>query len=142
MSWILNGLMWCYRARMHVVNLSLGSRVTTHNPRVFNAAYEHVGRRLRSRGILLVAAAGNDHHRPVSNPARCPSYLAVSALDRRRRLTTFTNVGPQIELSAPGQGILSTFPGRLSHPERHQHGVPARDGHGGPGQGSQSDVAR
>lgn len=111
LSWILNGLMWCYHTRMHVVNLSLGSRATSHDPRVFNAAYEHVGRRLRSRGILAVAAAGNDYHRPVSDPARCPSYLAVSALDRRRRLTTFTNVGPQVELCAPGQGILSTWRG-------------------------------
>lgn len=111
LSWILNGLTWCYRHRMHVVNLSLGSRVTTHDPTVFNAAYERVGRSLRRRGILCVAAAGNGYHKPVGNPARCPSYMAVSAIDYRRRLTTFTNVGPQVEICAPGYQILSTVPG-------------------------------
>lgn len=118
LSWILNGLTACYRARMHIVNLSLGSRATTHNPRVFNRAYEHVGRLLRRRGILIVAAAGNDRHRPVGNPARCPSYMAVSAIDNRRRLASFSNVGPQVEVCAPGVSVLSTLPpnryGRLS----------------------------
>lgn len=110
LSWILNGLMWCYRARMHVVNLSLGSRALTHNPRIFNTAYEHVGRILRSRGILLVAAAGNSAE-PVGNPARCPSYLAVSAVDRRRRRARFSCFGPQVEIAAPGVNIVSTIPG-------------------------------
>jgi subtilisin family serine protease len=111
LSWILNGLMWCYRAGMHVVSLSLGSRERTHDPNVYNKAYEHVGRILRRRGILCIAAAGNDYHRPVGNPARCPSYMAVSAIDSRRRLATFTSVGPQVEICAPGVNILSTVPG-------------------------------
>jgi subtilisin len=110
LSWILNGLTWCYRMRMHVVNLSLGSRETTHSPSVFNSAYEHLGRRLRSRGILAVAAAGNSNE-PVGNPARCPSYMAVSAIDRRRRRATFSCFGPQVETAAPGVSIISTIPG-------------------------------
>lgn len=110
-SWVLNGLLWCYRFGMHVVNLSLGSGASTHNPNTFDPAYEHVGRILRRRGIVSVAAAGNNGHQPVGNPARCPSYMAVSAVDYNRRLTTFTNIGPQIEIAAPGLGILSTLPG-------------------------------
>jgi subtilisin len=111
LSWILNGLDWCYRARMHVVSLSLGSRFSKHDPKQFNAAYERMGRILRKRGILCVAAAGNDSHRPVGNPARCPSFMAVSAIDSRRRLASFTNVGPQVEICAPGVSIRSTVPG-------------------------------
>ncbi|MFQ5570028.1 MAG: S8 family peptidase [Rhodothermales bacterium] len=111
LSWILNGLMWCARFGMHVANLSLGSGASTHDPSVFNPAYEHIGRMLRRRGILCVAAAGNGGHRPVGNPARCPSFMAVSAIDFRRRLTTFTNVGPQVEICAPGYQVLSTIPG-------------------------------
>jgi subtilisin len=110
LSWILNGLSACYRARMHIVNLSLGSGCRTHNPRVYSRAYERVGQVLRRRGILCVAAAGNSRHRPVGNPARCPSYLAVSAIDRRRRLACFSSVGPQVEICAPGAAIWSTVP--------------------------------
>ncbi len=108
-SWIINGLVWCYRNRMHVANLSLGSRVTTHDPRVYSAAYERAGRLLRQRGILSVAAAGNDNG-PVGNPARCPSFLAVSAVDCNRRRASFSNFGRQVELAAPGVDVWSTYP--------------------------------
>ena len=114
LSWILNGLMACYNARMHVVNLSLGSGANTHNPNVYNQAFEHVGRRLRSRGILAVAAAGNSNSF-VGNPARCPSYMAVSAIDSRRRRAPFSCFGPQVEIAAPGVGIVSTRRGGGYH---------------------------
>lgn len=109
LSWILNGLSWCYRNRMQVVNLSLGSRETSHSWSVYNRAYEHAGRRLRRRGILAVAAAGNSNE-AVGNPARCPSYLAVSAIDSRYRRASFSCYGPQVEVCAPGVRIWSTYP--------------------------------
>lgn len=111
LSWILNGLLWCHRRRMHLTNLSLGSGFNSHDPRLFNAAYERVGRVLRGAGILSVAAAGNDHRRPVGNPARCPSFMAVSAIDYSRRFASFSSIGPQVEVCAPGVQILSTIPG-------------------------------
>ena len=109
LSGILNGLGWCVRARMHIVNLSLGSRERSHNIGVYNRAYERAGRRLRTRGILAVAAAGNDNE-AVGNPARCPSFMAVSAIDLRRRRASFSCFGRQVEVAAPGVGILSTSP--------------------------------
>lgn len=112
-SWILNGLAWCYRYGMHIVNLSLGSGATTHSPSNYSRAYENAGRRLRSRGILPVAAAGNSGatSRPyVGNPARCPSFMAVSSIDCNRRRSSFSSYGPQVEICAPGTNVLSTYP--------------------------------
>ena len=114
-SWILNGLAWCMRARMHVINLSLGGGARTHNPRVYSQAYEIAGRRLRRRGILPVAAAGNSGatRAPyVGNPARCPSFMAVSAIDCKRRRSSFSSYGPQVEICAPGSKVWSTVPTR------------------------------
>lgn len=108
-SWIIGGLLWCYRTRMHVANLSLGSRATTHDPRQYSAAYERAGRLLRRRGILSVAAAGNSNG-PVGNPARCPSFMAVSAVDCNRRRAGFSCFGPQVEVTAPGVNVWSTYP--------------------------------
>ena len=108
-SWILGGLVWCYRTRMHIANLSLGSRATTHDPRQYSAAYERAGRLLRTRGILSVAAAGNSNG-PVGNPARCPSFMAVSAVDCNRRRASFSCFGPQVEVTAPGVNVWSTYP--------------------------------
>ena len=110
-SGILNGLAWCLRHRMHVVNLSLGSPATTHDPRVYSRAYETAARRLRRAGILPVAAAGNDGRtsRPfVNNPGRCPSFMAVAAIDCQRRRAPFSCYGPQVEICAPGVRVWST----------------------------------
>lgn len=112
-SWILNGLAWCYRHHMHVVNLSLGSGASTHDPRVYSRAYEAAGRRLRRRCILPIAAAGNSggtRSPYVGNPARCPSFMAVGAIDCRRRRAPFSSYGPQVEICAPGDKVWSTFP--------------------------------
>ena len=112
-SWILNGLTWCYRANMHIVNLSLGGLSTTHDPGTYSRAYERAGRLLRRKGILPVAAAGNSGatSRPyVGNPARCPSFMAVAAVDCNRRRARFSSYGPQVEISGPGVGVWSTYP--------------------------------
>lgn len=112
-SGVINGLTWCYRNRMHVANLSLGSGATTHSTSNYSRAYERAGRLLRSRGILAVAAAGNSGatSRPyVSNPGRCPSFMAVAAVDCKRKRARFSSFGPQVEISAPGVNVLSTYP--------------------------------
>ena len=112
-SGILNGLAWCRQHRMHIVNLSLGSLATTHDPRVYSRAYEAAGRRLRRQGILPVAAAGNSGAKSqpyVNNPARCPSFMAVAAVDCERRRPTFSSYGRQVEICAPGVKVWSTLP--------------------------------
>lgn len=109
LSWILNGLAWCASRGMHVVNLSLGSRETSHDPNVYNRAYERAGASMRRRGILLCAAAGNSNE-AVGNPARCPSFMAVSAVDYSHRKAPFSCFGRQVEICAPGVSIPSTFP--------------------------------
>jgi hypothetical protein len=71
----------------------------------------------RQRGILFIAAAGNDHsNNDVASfyPANygLPHMVAVAASDRRDALADFSNFGRHIvHLSAPGKEILSTVPG-------------------------------
>lgn len=112
-SGVLAGLAWCHRYNMHVVNLSLGSGATTHDPNNYSRAYEAAGRRLRNKGILAVAAAGNSGRTSnpyVGNPARCPSYMAVSSVDCAKRRSSFSSYGPQVEITAPGSDVWSTWP--------------------------------
>jgi putative DNA primase/helicase len=63
-----------------------------------------------SRGVLLVAAAGNSGG-PVEHPARYRSVIAVSAIDAANQLAPFSCRGPEVELCAPGVDVLSTVPG-------------------------------
>ncbi len=109
LSWILNGLAWCASRGIQVVNLSLGSRETSHDPNDYNRAYERAGASMRRSGILLCAAAGNSNE-AVGDPGRCPSFMAVSAVDYSHRKAPFSCFGRQVEICAPGVSVPSTYP--------------------------------
>jgi len=62
-------------------------------------------------GVVLVAAAGNNNGGPVGYPAAYGTVIAVSALSSSTALASYSNIGPEIELAAPGSSIYSTVPG-------------------------------
>jgi len=88
----------------------------------------------RAQGVVVIAAAGNDGRDPCSFPAADSLAIAVSALgrkgtfpsdssengdvakpygkpDRKNFIAAFSNIGPEIDLTGPGVGVISTFPG-------------------------------
>lgn len=60
------------------------------------------------KGILLVAAAGNDGTTSVSYPAGYASVLSVAAIDDKKVVADFSQKNSDVELSAPGVHVLST----------------------------------
>jgi subtilisin family serine protease len=70
-----------------------------------------------SRGMLFVAAAGNDSQNNDVTPTYpatydSPAVLAVAATDHNDGLAFFSSYGAKtVDLGAPGVGILSTTPG-------------------------------
>jgi len=102
---IIEGLAWCQSADMDVVNMSLG---TSSYVQSFHAAVSA----LYASGTVIVAAAGNDGiGSAVNYPAAFSEVIAVSATTQLDALAYFTCTGPQIELSAPGYQIYSTYKG-------------------------------
>lgn len=95
---------------VHIINASWGGRARSR-------ALEEAIREADRRGVLFVAAAGNegmDNDIMPSFPAsfRIPNILAVAATDWDDQLAEFSNFGPQsVHLAAPGVSILSTLPG-------------------------------
>jgi subtilisin len=109
-----------------LINMSLGGGTPDDATR---AAIEDA----RSQGSLCIVAAGNDRRGPVSYPASDPLAVAVSAMGRLglfpaasieagdvappygsdplNFVAEFSNVGPEIDLTGPGVGIISTVPG-------------------------------
>ncbi|MEU4192347.1 S8 family serine peptidase [Kribbella sp. NPDC026611] len=67
-----------------------------------------------TRGMLLCAAAGNDNGGPVIWPAAysttVPGVIAVGSTTSTDTVSSFSNVGPEVTVVAPGSGILSTLP--------------------------------
>ena len=90
-----------------IINLSLGA------PRPSTAERESIGRALDA-GIIIVAAAGNESTSrlvaPVIYPAAYPGVVAVGAIDSAETIAVFSNQGPELDVVAPGVGILSTIP--------------------------------
>jgi hypothetical protein len=92
-------------ARAAVINMSYGSR------RLCVAEYNALQRAVR-RGIVPVAAAGNefDLGNPPEYPASLPHVLTVAAVDARLRSSPFSNANAAVDLSAPGENILTAVP--------------------------------
>lgn len=115
---ILAGIDWAVGAGCQVVSLSLGAAVSPGES--FSQVFEAAARRAAQQGTLIVAAAGNESERPsfiapVGHPANCPSIVAVGALDQQLRVAEFSNGGltsggGEVNLAAPGVGILSAWP--------------------------------
>jgi len=61
----------------------------------------------RAKGVILVAAAGNDGYEQVNFPAGYDNNIAVAASNSDDLMTEFSTFGPQITVAAPGQSILS-----------------------------------
>jgi subtilisin family serine protease len=103
---IVRGLYWCIDAQIDLVNLSFGTDLKT------SKALHRAVRAVDEAGILLVGAAGNDGRRAgVDYPGRYPEVLAVGSSTRSDRLSSFSSVGPEVDLIAPGSGVVSLAPG-------------------------------
>lgn len=101
---VADGIRWAADRGARVVNLSLGgSQGSAVLQEACNYAYD-------TAGVVVVAAAGNDGMSYVNYPAAYNSVIAVSALDTSSTLACFSNYGPEVEVAAPGEGILSTIP--------------------------------
>ena len=57
-----------------------------------------------SKGVLVVAAAGNDANNSVSYPARTAAAMAVGAVTEHGCLADYSNHGAGLDIVAPGGG--------------------------------------
>ena len=102
-SSLANAAKQCGDAGANVISMSLGGALPSQTEvRAFVA--------LEMRGVLSVAAAGNDGNGTVTYPAGYPSVLMVGALDENMAWAPFSQYNHKVELSAPGVSVLSTVP--------------------------------
>ncbi|RNA69307.1 S8 family peptidase [Alteribacter keqinensis] len=103
---IAQGIEWAVSNNMDIVNMSLGSPQgsTTLQQAVNNA---------HNSGVLLIAAAGNSGTNGSQNtmgyPARYSNVMAVGAVDSNYNRASFSSVGNELEIMAPGVSIQSTY---------------------------------
>lgn len=106
LSDVVRGINWAAASGVDVISMSLGapkgSKTLQH---AIETAYQ--------RGVTIVAAAGNAG--PASNsvgyPGAYPQALAIAASNDKNEIADFSSRGPQVAFTAPGEDILSTWPG-------------------------------
>jgi len=84
-----------------VLNLSLGGTGAC------TQAYKDAFARINATGAVVVAAAGNDAGLAVGTPANCPGVIGVGGLRHAGSKVGFSDLGPEIALSAPGGNCVN-----------------------------------
>lgn len=84
-----------------VINMSLGSWGST-------PILEEAVQKAISKGITIVAAAGNDAMDIPSYPASYEGVISVSSVNSQKKLSYYSSFGPTVDIAAPGEEIYST----------------------------------
>ncbi len=85
-----------------IVNLSLGS--FAHSETLERAVLY-----AQSKGVVLVASAGNEGLGLLPYPALYPGVIAIAAIDAQNAHAPFSNQGAAIAAAAPGVGIYAAW---------------------------------
>ncbi len=83
-----------------VINMSLGGGGASN-------MIEEAIKYAHSKGIVIVAAAGNEGRNAASYPARYPDVISVSATDAAGDIANYSNFGAGVDISAPGGSAAS-----------------------------------
>jgi thermitase len=100
---VVKGIIWAADNGASVINLSL----TLSKP---SAAIDDAVQYAWSKGVVVVAAAGNSASRKPVYPAASPNVIGVAATDADDCLAKWSNKGDWVSVSAPGVDIYSTLP--------------------------------
>jgi hypothetical protein len=102
---VARGVLYAIRSGAQVLNLSLGYSINDDS---------ELMRRMvalaQSRGILVVAAAGNESSRTPVYPCRYADVVCVASHSADGSVSHFSDYGDSVDLAAPGYSILSAWP--------------------------------
>lgn len=103
LSDLLAAINWCVEKRMNIVNMSFGmSKVSDSLRRAVQVAYR--------KGIIMVAATGNQGNQMrIDYPASYPETIAVGSISPQEKISTFCNIGGNVDIFAPGEKIISSW---------------------------------
>ena len=108
-SSVLKGMEYAIATGADILNMSFGTTVAFPS----GQALTDIG---RARGILLVAAAGNQGDSTLEYPASYTGVVSVAATDLQDKRASFATYNRDVDLCAPGVGINSTIPGSSLRP--------------------------
>lgn len=100
---VLDGLQWAADSGVRIVNMSFTGPA---DPKLHEMIVS-----LRQKGLVLVAAAGNDGPQAAPDyPAAYPEVIAVTATDIDDQLLNVANHGRYVAVAAPGVDVFVAAP--------------------------------
>ncbi|MDX1444218.1 MAG: S8 family serine peptidase [Gammaproteobacteria bacterium] len=102
-SSLIDAAMECETAGANIISMSLGGGSPS-------GAEDQYFADANARGVLSIAAAGNDGNTQKSYPASYDSVMSVAAVDSAKQVASFSQQNDQVEISGPGVGVKSTVP--------------------------------
>jgi subtilisin family serine protease len=101
---LAKAIRWAADHNADVINMSFG---TLDDSKVMRDAVAYA----QSKGVLLVASAGNDNTSTPQYPAAYPGVLTTAATTITDKKASFSNYGNSVVIDAPGVDIISAYPG-------------------------------
>lgn len=100
---IAKGIVYAVEKGAKIINLSLG---TTSETTLLDSAIDYA----LGKGVLVVAASGNEGKEGENYPSTVDGVLCVGAVDGEKWKAAFSNYGPKVDLVAPGVLVASAAP--------------------------------
>lgn len=98
------GIVWAADHGAQVINLSIGA------PRALDVVGAAVADAI-SKGVIVVAAAGNDGEDESFYPAMFPGVISVAGVDQTGERSTWSNFGSWVTVAAPGCATTASLQG-------------------------------
>lgn len=111
---VIAGIRWAIENRIDVLNMSFG---TYQHSALLEEALDEAA----ARGMVLVAAAGNDYAGDIMYPARFPAVLSAGSHDEDGTVSRFSNWDPAITVFAPGGDLLTTNTTRKGYNNSYEY---------------------
>ncbi len=99
-SWWAQGIDFAVSNGCKVINFSGGG--TAYGQTVARAITNAI-----ARGVIFVTAAGNEGGKTLGFPGSLEASITVGATDRNDQRAEFSDSGPQLDLVAPGEDIVT-----------------------------------
>ncbi|GAE35782.1 S8 family serine peptidase [Halalkalibacter akibai] len=104
---IMQAIEWSIANQMDIINFSLGTNQASE-------ILEELLNQAQEKGILIVGASGNTGNaqgtdNSVSSLAKYEPVIAVGAVSQELKRASFSSTGKEVEFSAPGVEIFSTY---------------------------------
>ena len=101
LSDVVEGIYWCIEHDIDIINMSFG---TSKNSIILQEAIQAA----EEAGIMMIGSVGNGGvESSVEYPAAYNQVIAVGAVDTHAQRTEESAVGMEVELTAPGEQILT-----------------------------------